>query len=198
MNWPDTLALRPIAQWPTTRTPDSRRKHSPFRASLNETLALLRRELGALRATGVVLEVAIPEGDVNWRQDGRPRASARADHPGVVLAFKTAIAPGRELRYATDRYRFWQHNLRAIALGLEALRKVERYGIADRGEQYAGWAQLPKSTSEGDAQRGKDLVQKLGSIKRALIATHPDTRSNGYGDSDYLDVVAYGKQTAAL
>jgi hypothetical protein len=33
----------------------------------------------------------------------------------------------------------WQDNLRAVALGLEALRRVERYGIAQRGEQYAGW-----------------------------------------------------------
>jgi len=36
----------------------------------------------------------------------------------------------------------WKSNVRAIALGLEALRKVERYGIADSGQQYRGWQAL--------------------------------------------------------
>jgi len=33
----------------------------------------------------------------------------------------------------------WRHNVRSIALGLEALRAVDRYGISRRGEQYAGF-----------------------------------------------------------
>ena len=31
------------------------------------------------------------------------------------------------------------HNLRSIALGLKALRAVDRYGVSRRGEQYAGF-----------------------------------------------------------
>jgi hypothetical protein len=42
-------------------------------------------------------------------------------------------------------------NLRAIALGLEALRKVERYGIAERGQQYAGFAQIGAGTAMGQS-----------------------------------------------
>ena len=46
------------------------------------------------------------------------------------------------LVYDTDEFPHWHDNLRGIALGLEALRKVERYGIAKRGQQYAGFAEL--------------------------------------------------------
>ena len=76
-------------------------------------------------------------------------ADATVEHPGVVL---TAITRDHgTLIYSTDRYRAswrgvsgesWKHNLRAIALGLEALRAVERHGIADRGQQYAGFREI--------------------------------------------------------
>jgi hypothetical protein len=55
------------------------------------------------------------------------------------------------LRYATDAYErdwghgmpSWQANLRAIALTLEALRAIDRWGVSKRGEQYTGWKALP-------------------------------------------------------
>src|SRR5690606_5164123 len=74
------------------------------------------------------------------RLDGLPRANARPGHQGVVLAFDSKYGP---LKYATDTFDRWQDNLRAIALGLESLRRVDRYGITKRGEQYTGWRQLP-------------------------------------------------------
>jgi hypothetical protein len=142
------------------------------------------RALRALRATEVWLEIAIePE---MFRLDGRPRAGAKASHPGVVLSFKS-LALGKDLRYATDRFWSWQDNLRAVALGLEALRKVERYGIANRGEQYAGWAQLPAGGPSAD--RGRDLIRQYGGVVPALRATHPDT--SGYDSAaDFADVQA--------
>ena len=53
-----------------------------------------------------------------------------------MVAFESKHGP---LKYATDVFDHWHANLRAIALGLEALRKVERYGITQRGEQYTGF-----------------------------------------------------------
>jgi hypothetical protein len=50
----------------------------------------------------------------------------------------------------------WQMNARAIALGLEALRKVDRYGITKRGEQYTGWSALPPATPMGAAKMTAD------------------------------------------
>lgn len=129
-------------------TPDNERRLSPFRASHGATLDLLSSELEKLKATDVVFELAMQERDI--RVDGMPRANARApEHPGVVVSFGSIHGP---LRYATDTFTTWQANLRGIALGLEALRQVERYGITKRGEQYVGWkAIMPVSESREDA-----------------------------------------------
>lgn len=142
-DYPANLTTKPLTTWPGQLTPSQARKRSPFSATLRTTLTLLNRELWYLSASGTVLEVAIaPE---KFRIDGHPRAGATAEHPGVVLSLpKTNVGP---LRYACDRFNTWQDNLRAIALGLEALRKVERYGITRRGEQYQGFRALPPGGS---------------------------------------------------
>lgn len=131
------IMFRPLVAWPGPVTTDRRR--SPFGASWPATTDLLGRELFHLGARDVVLQIALEERDI--RNDGLPRANARKPyHPGVVLAFN---APGLgPLKYQTDAFDDWQANVRAIALGLEALRKVDRYGITKKGEQYAGWKAL--------------------------------------------------------
>lgn len=142
------VRFRPLGDWPGERTPaDTRMSSGRFSAPWPATLRLLERELGHLDATEVVIEAGFTDRDI--RLDGWPRADARdpAD-PGVVISFETA--DHGPLRYSCDMFAKhwhgdlpgWQANLRAIALGLEALRKVERYGIASRGEQYTGWKQL--------------------------------------------------------
>jgi hypothetical protein len=131
--------VRPIDVWPGTRT--AARKTSPFSASWSETSDLLTRELRQLRASHVVLQLAITESDLTLA--GWIRANARPSHPGVIVAFESKYGP---LKYSTDVFHHWQANVRAIALGLEALRKVDRYGITKRGEQYTGWKALGGAT----------------------------------------------------
>lgn len=100
-------------------------------------------ELEQLEVTGAVaVQVVAAEADV--RRDGMLRARADVRHPGVALSFRSASAG--DLIYPCDQFigRWygevdWQVNLRAIALGLQALRKLDRYGITRRGEQYTGW-----------------------------------------------------------
>jgi hypothetical protein len=133
------VRFRPIGTWPgPSTTADRRGSRWSFRAGWTDTLNLLEHELGKLKARDVVIQIALSEGDI--RMDGWPRANApQPYHPGVIVAFGSKHGP---LQYATDAYELWQHNVRAIALGLEALRKVDRYGITRRGEQYTGWKQL--------------------------------------------------------
>lgn len=127
--------LRPI-QWTGPRTPShARRSRYQFKASWATTLDLLDRELGYLNARNPVIEADFREQDL--RVDGLPRSSARQPtFPGVRIAFDSKHGP---LVYQTDQYEHWQHNVRAISLGLEALRKVDRYGITRHAEQYTGW-----------------------------------------------------------
>lgn len=139
--WPETMKVGPIRDWPgeLTRT----RTRSLFKSGLSDTLQLLGREIWHLTDTRTQREsaellIAIPAGDL-WRLDGRPRAHAVAEHPGVI--FSLASKHGA-LSYPCDTFTTWQDNLRAVALALEALRKVDRYGVTKRGEQYRGFLAL--------------------------------------------------------
>jgi hypothetical protein len=82
-------------------------------------------------------------------------------------------SPHGRLVYATDVCELWEHNVRAIALGLEALRAVDRHGISQRGQQYAGFRALTPGSSRG-LTRGRELIDEHGSVAAALKATHPD------------------------
>lgn len=181
------LVCRPIGTWPGTPTPDGARETSRFDSTLGSTVALLARELEQVDATGIVLQVDLRPGQI--RTDGLPRADAKAAGPGVMLGFESRHGP---LRYACDRFVTnawrsalggdWQHNLRAIALGLEALRKVERYGIAQRGEQYRGYAELPAGTpmpaTHMTADQARELLCDVGGLEP--IDGDPDSLARAY------------------
>jgi hypothetical protein len=133
-----TYQFKPIGVWTDPLTPTSVRKRSPFKAAYEDTLDLLFHEAGMLGAKLLVLQVDLQPQDI--RRDGLPRTGARhGSNPGVIVSFSSKFGP---LRYATDAYGDWKSNLRAIALGLEALRAVDRYGVSKRGEQYRGWTAI--------------------------------------------------------
>lgn len=139
MQWPPNMKVRPIQSWPGQLARS--RQPARFDSSWSSTLLLLGRELRALSARNVVLQVAIAEQD--FRIDGYPRAQARAEHPGVILSLDSKHGP---LSWPCDTFPTWQDNVRAIALAMEALRKVDRYGVTKRGEQYTGWKALPSGS----------------------------------------------------
>jgi len=139
------FTYRPIDSWPVEETRN--RQRAPFTAGWGTTLELLMRELRYLRARQVVCQVALDEGDFRVT-DGHPKARAVARHPGVILAFESKHGP---LKFYCDTFTSFDDNMRAIALGLEALRRVERYGITNRAEQYAGWKQIGSGRTTGEA-----------------------------------------------
>jgi hypothetical protein len=152
------LTFRPIKVWPDGwQDAGRKRKPSPFSSAstYSKTLRLLDAELRHLGSTEVTLQVAASDRDL--RLDGQLRADAKVEHPGVILTVETKRHG--TLTYPCDTFErrwshdppSWQINLRAIALGLEALRKVERYGIAERGQQYAGYRELGTGIELGRA-----------------------------------------------
>lgn len=204
--WPPGMAIRPIQQWPGEYTRG--RQHAPFRASFTDTLELLRRELRMLNAKAVALQVAIPERD--FRIDGYPRANAKATHPGVILAFDSKYGP---LQYPCDAFWDWQDNVRAIALAMEALRKVDRYGVTKRGEQYTGWKQLPAGTGNGathmtheyardlllscmkDPEQARHMLPLDQLYRRARARAHPDRHG---GDRTLWDQVEHAARVLGV
>lgn len=174
--------FRPLPTWPYPPTRQRRSRYT-FKAPWSDTLYLLDRELSNLHARELVIGAGFRETDL--RLDGLPRANAqRPQHPGIEISF-TVPDPARSVNetrqwirlvYATDVCELWEHNVRSIALGLEALRAVDRYGITRRGEQYAGWRQLEATTSASapSIDRGRALIAEHGSVRNAQRATHPD------------------------
>jgi hypothetical protein len=149
-DWPDTLKVGPIGEWPGTLTPERQRRMSPFSATLSSTLRILDREIYGLVDTKAQQEsaellIAIPASQ--FRNDGRPYARAIAEHPGVILSLDSRHG---HLSYPCDTFTTWQDNLRAVVLALEALRKVDRYGVTRRGEQYRGFLAIEATAMSAD------------------------------------------------
>jgi hypothetical protein len=111
------------------------RKKSLFKAPWNRTMSLLERELMNLGASEVILEGGWRSDQI--RVDGYPYAKATASHPAVILRFRDA--ENKPLAFPCDRFETWEDNVRAIALSLEALRAVDRFGVTKHSEQYQGF-----------------------------------------------------------
>lgn len=208
------VTYQPLTQWPASRprTAAVDREDAKFKVPgyyektdaqgdrwigqrampLTRTLEDLDRELAQVDARDVVIQI-----DVTNKQDmredvcrdGRIRDDARVHSPAVVITFKRAGTT--PLVFACDYFKRWQDNLRALTLGLEALRKLERYHIAQTGDQYRGWQALPASTTTAfnvdqaaaflsrmtglaapEISKQADIAKDA--IRAAANATHPD------------------------
>ena len=177
------LTYRPLAQPWGTQPTKNRRPRSAFKASWADTMGLLNRELSHLKATAVVLQIDVAESAI--RLDGLLRANTEPATPGVRLVADTRFGT---LSWQTDSCTWWRHNVRSIALGLEALRAVDRYGVTSCGEQYTGWLQL----EAGPNETPRDVLARIGNMptsctdeqlwRYARAAAHPD-RNSGRRDA---------------
>lgn len=200
-DWPENLKIGPIREWPGEMTVN--RRFAPFKSNeldsyrrrstpLASTLDVLDRELRMLSAENAEMLVAIAPSD--FRLDGNPRARAVAAHPGVILSFDSNVG---HLSYPCDTYTTWQDNLRAIALALEALRKVDRYGVTKRGEQYRGFLALEATAAPAGFADAAEALKFLGgyiglglsemgavegavarALRKAQRVEHPDMGGN--------------------
>jgi hypothetical protein len=186
------LTFRSLPAWPY---PPNDRQPDRFKAEFRQTVKLLERELEAVGARDPIVGVVSPD----LRVDGSGfLANARIQHVGAELSFdKPEGRTWRRLTFHTDAFRDYNHrdsfesNLRAIALGLEALRTVDRYGITTSGQQYAGFAALTAGPSLEDL--GREIVERHGGITQALRATHPDTGGDSASERDFNAVQTYRK-----
>ena len=138
------IKFHPMSTWPGAE--NGKPTRSRFRAGPEKTRLLLVAELSAINARNLVIEAYFEESQL--RIDGYPRAHERPRKPGVVVDFSR---DGEHFRMPCDAYNAFDDNVRAIALTLQALRAVERYGATQRREQYAGWKALPAPGEPLDA-----------------------------------------------
>lgn len=157
------LTWRPIERWDGPVTED--RRPALFKATHSDTKAKLGYELGRLNADAAVVQVDVEER--HCRVTGQLHERAVFHSPRIRLAFESMHGP---LTYQCDAFTKWQSNLRAITLGLEALRRLERYGIAGRGEQYTGWAALGSGIVTGQPLTRAEAVTVVLDLTSVEIA----------------------------
>lgn len=185
------IKIKPITAWIGAETKDAKR--SLFRARYSNTKTILEYELWQLKAIESTQEILMFIRPDDLRLDGELRANAKPFKPGVILQFsrytgrtlrnRTTGETRREtqtLSYPCDRFDDWQDNLRAIALSLEALRRVARYGVfsyADMVERLA----LPSAEGKvSDRQSAAEFMASYSDLLAADISINLEYAKKAY------------------
>jgi len=177
------IQIKPIKKWIGKETEFPKR--SQFKATYSKTKQLLEKELFYLDAIESTQEIQMFIRPENLRRDGELRADARPYRPGVILSFSVIRAGGepQTLSYPCDAFDDWQDNLRAIALSLEALRKVARYGVfsyADMVERLA----LPSAEGKvSTAEAAADFICSHSNFMVERILSDRQTMQKAYREA---------------
>ncbi len=140
--------------------------------TVSDAIKRLSGELIRLGATGEVLST-----NVSVRLDGLPRSGQpEPSDPGAAVYFKLN---GQDRCLACDKWDRVADNIAAIAQHIDALRRIDRYGVGTLEQAFAGYAQLPeKAASEWWSVLGVSPDSELDDVEAAfkeLARTlHPD------------------------
>lgn len=152
-----------------------------LKANWSKAFEKLRYELARIKATDVVVEAGYKPEQV--RADGWPYSNAKPAHGDVRVSFKHNGVP---MAFTCAHWKQTELNAYLIAMTLERLRAIDRYGCTKSGQQYAGWSQLPPGTGRGpivanafatveDAARFLLRTAKLREGDVANVIASPDT-----------------------
>jgi hypothetical protein len=96
----------------------------------------LQREIDLLGGADAILST-----NVELRLDGRPR-SDRAEPPDAGVAFYFRLN-GKPIVLACDKWDRVADNITAIAKHIEAMRGMDRWGVGNKAQAFAGYEALP-------------------------------------------------------
>ncbi len=178
----DSIKRFPL-EWPAgwKRTSPYKRVNSSFttKRTANGLLTVmlaterLEGEVERLQGKNPVLST-----NVSLRMDGRPRSDENPIDPGVALYFSFR---GKATVLACDKYKSVADNLAALAAHIDALRRVERYGVGTIEQALAGYKALPADTAADwrkvfgfNADSRPTLDQLDTAYKELARRKHPD------------------------
>lgn len=168
----------PLA-WPTGWPRTKLRSRASFRCTFTVARQELADELDRLGAKDPILSTNLP-----LRLDSQPRGDATNPYdPGVAVYF---TLKGRRLVLACDRWVRVEHNVRAIAKHVDAIRGMDRWGVGSIERAFTGYAALPAPGARPDLRPWRevlgvawvsgftadDVAEKFRSLARSR---HPDT-----------------------
>lgn len=155
--------------WKRTRNPETSR----FKTGFGAARVKLSAEIQRMGGTGVIISTNVP-----LRNDGMPRASApEPKDSGVAVYFRYK---GKDMVFACDKFRYSRENIYAIAMTIDALRGIERWGASDMMERaFSGF----KALAAQNERRWWDVLEVRpdatrevidANFKRLLRDKHPD------------------------
>lgn len=157
------IELHPLDRYPVeaSRWP----KRSQFTATWAQTVELLEREANAVRSKRqendpvFVYVDAAPDA---FTARHALRSGGKVRSHGVVVEFDAKDGLLRfpcdafnKSAWARDRNEPWKDNVRAVALALQHLRRVDDYGLA-AGRQYTPWSALPSGRTTPDSPTSRE------------------------------------------
>lgn len=162
--------------WPRgrPRTPHHKRERSPFEVSLTVAIDHMFDELRKLGARYVALSSDL-EGYETKNGIWRPYHDAKCDDPGVAVYFDLDTDP---IVFSSDKYEKVEANVRAIGLTIESMRRIERYGVAERKMAFQGFKALPAAGEDWRSVLGLvgnvDMRTVKTKYRQLAAAAHPD------------------------
>jgi hypothetical protein len=168
--------------WKRTRATDRRRAAfrridaaGPVRRDIALTIAAaldrLDGELRRLGASDEILSSNVPVGI-----KGLPYSSAREPiDPGVAVYIRL---DRKDLVFACDKWDRVADNIAAIAQHIDALRRIERYGVGRVDQAFVGYVALPPSADDWRIVLGVGEFATLDQVDAAFLQKakdlHPD------------------------
>lgn len=137
LEWP--LGWRRTDRYRRQRASFSTKASADGRLSVAKASERLQAEIDRLGGSRAVLST-----NVSLRLDGRPRSDDEPSDPGVALYF---TFKGRSTVFACDRWNRVADNIAAIAAHIDAIRRVDRYGVGSIEQALAGYKALPADSA---------------------------------------------------
>ena len=167
-----TKTLTVVSGQPVTRT-------ALRSLTVADAITRLSGELARLGATHEILSTNIPV-----RLDGMARSGQpEPDDRGVAVYFRLK---GKPRALACDRWDRTADNIAAVAQHIDALRRIDRYGVGTMEQAFAGYAALPPASVEWWLVLGLDQSATLEDVelafKRLARTHHPDLEGGSHDE----------------
>lgn len=201
-------------QWPGNwpRTLPQKRQPATFRQTKNAPAALVQSNEPARRKAQIILSVAaaverldyqlheigavhiVLSTNVEPTLSGRPRGNAAdPEDVGAAVYFKLN---GADRVLACDKWTRIADNIAALAAHIDALRRIERYGIGDMNQAFRGYTALQPATCEWWLVLGVPRDSSLEKIDAAFTKLAKEHHPDRGGDANQMSRLTEARRLA--